>query len=129
MYQNGRMTISSIEELEKFLLQIRQNSDPPNQAFDMVHRNGNTLVLSISPDGCFVYYMDVSGEPYYSSLGDNTLPKRPGEAGSVAFFYGGHISYIPKRNIISFESLLEVAKEFFITGNRPEGVIEWEADN
>lgn len=121
-------SITSVEELEEILVRIRKSFDPPNPVLELVHPNGQVLALAISKTGCFLNYLDTS-EPLtsYSSVGDRTLSSKNG---SVDFMMppDGPVSPIPRRNIITFEDLLNVARSFYVSGVRPESIVKWEMD-
>jgi hypothetical protein len=120
--------IESEENLQRFLLSVKEYYDPPNPLFIMEHTNGNRLYFGISPKGCYVSYIDASHEPpYYSSAGD---PSSKRTSGYVEYMMSkdNHVTEIRQSKTISFDNLFQVILSFYNTGKRPKNIIEWQLD-
>lgn len=117
-------TPSSLQDLEAALLTIAQGAFGPNPTVDLVHPAGHILTIGISGERGFLNYSDASLDPpYYSSVGDPSLPVEAG----MAIFHHGEPTEIPLRNCIPVDVLLAAVKEYFLTGTLSTSV-EWEPD-
>ena len=120
--------IESEENLQRFLLSVKEYYDPPNPLFIMEHTNGNRLYFGISSKGCHVSYKDASLDPpYYSSAGD---PSSKRTSGYVEYMMSkdNHVTEIRQSKTISFDNLFQVILSFYNTGKRPKNIIEWQLD-
>jgi hypothetical protein len=124
MYLDERIaTVERVQKLEKLILDIITNFDPPNPVIQLVHANGNILTLFLSQEECSLGFTHQSLDPpYYASLGH---PNSLRHENLIEYMYGTHVSEIPKRHTVDLETLLEAAKQFHETGLLPSN-IDWE---
>ena len=120
--------ITSEDDLNDFLLSVREHYEPPNPIFMMIHQSGNMLYLGISSKGCHVVYKDASlNPPYYSSAGAKSNKNKHGYV-EYMMSKENHVTEIRKSKTISFNDLVKITMSFYRMGTRPVNTIEWQID-
>jgi hypothetical protein len=118
-------TLLSEDALEKELVKIQGSFQVENPVLALGHSTGSHLLIGISRDCSFAIYHNAQDEPpFYNSLGNRNLSL--GVEDTVDFSMADRDTIMHRRYCISFEELLKVARQFFLTGLLPEGIIEWE---
>jgi hypothetical protein len=120
------MELEKIRDTEELLDLVKkatgeEGSQEYPPLLDLVHKNGNTLVVGITGGGGYISFTDKDGDPpYYVSSSGNESDRE-----TVWFDYGGHATEISKRNIVDKEKVVKAIKDFYLTGKLPD-VINWE---
>jgi hypothetical protein len=121
--------------LEVALRSLPETASAPNAIATLASPRGDTLSIGIAGQGdkdnpgvesplASVEYNQASGDPpYLVPVGDSSLPI---ESRDVAVFrFEGQWTEIPRRNCVTVDLMLRIAKDFFTTGNLP-GWLAWE---
>jgi hypothetical protein len=119
--------VASPETLVEAFKRYRKEINKFNPIIGIEHENQNYLAVGLSKKGCFLMFYDSLLQVSYSSINE----QKHMEQTKHVHFDGsgkGHISEIPLENIVTFTTAMKTAKAFFVSGIRPQGIIEWQMD-
>jgi Immunity protein Imm1 len=128
-------TASTWEGIESALLAIPERASSPNAIATLVAPNGDTLSIGIAspldgdnpgldrPLACVEFNQASQDPPYLVVIGDPSLTAEDG--GVVVFRFEGQWTEVLRRNCVTVDVMLQIAKHFFLTGTLPDW-IDWE---
>jgi hypothetical protein len=117
----GTATVGEVqaqEEIAHILSNLRDNFHVRTPAFDFVYDKDINLIIGLSPTWCWLHYIN---EKVGYFLPKSQLDRR----GTVYFLYGAHHTEVFLKHCVSFDSVVQVAVDFFLAGEMSQ-VIEWE---
>ncbi|NJL55549.1 hypothetical protein HC928_10390 [bacterium] len=113
------------EELQNY----RELSEREGIMLELIHGNGNNLVVGISDLGCCLTFVQASGDPpYYTSRSSSDYVNLQGS--SEVVFQSGPMDFneMSVNTLVTFSDLVRVVQSFVVTGIIPKDVIFWQID-
>ena len=128
--------VDTWEQLEEALASVPRKAFSPNTIVDLASPQGDTLSIGVAgprdrdnpgmtePLACLNFTAASRDPPCLTAVGDPSLSYENG--GVVVFRYEqGTWTEILRRNCVPVETMVRVAKHFFLTGSLPNW-ISWE---
>lgn len=110
--------VETVEDIAQTLSNLRDNFHVQNPAFDFVYDKDINLIIGLSPTWCWIHYLNEQ-VGYF-------LPKsQSNQRGTAHFLYDGHHTEVFLKHCVNFDTVVQVAIDFFLTGEKSK-IIEWE---